>query len=395
MTRGEGDSGLGYPEVPGSNPGPGTTGNRYENRNDTGPRSLPRAADLRLVRCPPPRHFPEMVRLSRELFRLIVEEHGTEGALRRLADPRWFQSLACLLGYERDTSGSTTVVTAALREALDPEEHGLALVGGKGRLGLRTPELIRERAEALDVDPEPLIDASRLAAKSDTVCLQDGHDLYHHTIAFDESGRWVVIQQGMNPEARTARRYHWSWREAERFTERHPVAASAPADVLSLQGDRPAGCRRAILDLVSEGPDRVLREWRRVRAAIRGPLDRFLDADRGVKVPEGILRRLPRRLNRGALERLYERDPEDFTDLLRTRGVGPSLTRALALIAEVVHGEGPDYRDPAEYTLAFGCKSGDPFPVDRELMSLAAELLERVDSRRLRRFLRARGPSQS
>jgi len=345
---------------------------------------VPRAAELRLVKCPPPRHFPEMVKLSRALFRLLVEEHGTDGALEKLADPRWFQSLACLLGYERNTSGSTTVVTAALREALDPEEHGIAVAGGKGRLALETPERVRELADRMDLDPRPLVTASRLTARSDSVCLQDGHDLYHHVIVFDENGRWVVIQQGMDVDRKTARRYHWLDSEVSEFVEGHPVVADETRKVLSLQGDRADKCREAVLDLVGDGPDRVLREWRAVRNSISGPLDEYLGREGGIEVPDGWV---PRRLDRDALRHLYEVNPTDFKEFLTVRGVGSDLVRALALIAEVVYGEGPDRRDPAEYTAAFGCKSGDPYPVHRELMRLAAELLERIRSPRLRRFL--------
>ncbi|WP_457615276.1 DUF763 domain-containing protein [Methanopyrus sp.] len=343
-----------------------------------------RTVELRLVKCPPPRHFPEMVKLSRSLFRLIVEEYGTDGALERLADPRWFQSLACLLGYERDTSGSTTVVTAALREALDPEEHGMVVAGGKGRLALETPKRVRELADRMDVDPRPLVTASRLTARSDSACLQDGHDLYHHAIVFDENGRWVVIQQGMDVDRKTARRYHWLDSEVSEFVEGHPVVADETREVLSLQGNRADKCREVVLDLVKGGPDCVLREWRIVKSSISGPLDDYLGGEGGVKVPDGWV---PRRLDRDVLRYLYEIDPADFKEFLTVRGVGPSLVRALALIAEIVHGEGPDRRDPAEYTTAFGCKSGDPYPVHRDLMRLAAELIERTGSSRLRRFL--------
>ena len=48
-----------------------------------------------------------------------------------------------------------------------------------------------------------------MAAKIDNAALQDGYFLYHHAIFFDEDGNWTIVQQGMNPNTKMARRYHW------------------------------------------------------------------------------------------------------------------------------------------------------------------------------------------
>jgi hypothetical protein len=40
--------------------------------------------------------FGRMTRLAGEIASVVVEEHGTEEMLRRLADPFWFQSIATL-----------------------------------------------------------------------------------------------------------------------------------------------------------------------------------------------------------------------------------------------------------------------------------------------------------
>ena len=39
--------------------------------------------------------------------------------------------------------------------------------------------------------------------------MQDGFELYLHGFIVADDGKWVVVQQGMNGESRTARRYHW------------------------------------------------------------------------------------------------------------------------------------------------------------------------------------------
>lgn len=46
-----------------------------------------------------------MVKLARVVIVAIVEDHGSEDALRRLSDPFWFQAFGCLLGFDPDASG--------------------------------------------------------------------------------------------------------------------------------------------------------------------------------------------------------------------------------------------------------------------------------------------------
>ncbi|RLI12825.1 DUF763 domain-containing protein, partial [Candidatus Bathyarchaeota archaeon] len=90
-----------------------------------------------------------MVRLARAITALLVEEVGPGGFVRRLSDPFWFQALGCVLGFDWHSSGITTVLTAVLRQAIEPEEHGLAVCGGKGKRSLMTPEDIDRAVEAL------------------------------------------------------------------------------------------------------------------------------------------------------------------------------------------------------------------------------------------------------
>ena len=48
----------------------------------------------------PPWLFQRMVKLGREIIRLIIEDNGPEEILRRISDPYWFQSLGCILGFD-------------------------------------------------------------------------------------------------------------------------------------------------------------------------------------------------------------------------------------------------------------------------------------------------------
>src|SRR5947207_14517887 len=85
--------------------------------------------------------FQRMVKLGREILRLIVEDYGLEEILTRLADPHWFQSLGCVLGFDWRSSGVTTTVCGALKEGLKGREQelGLVIAGGKGAPSRKTP----------------------------------------------------------------------------------------------------------------------------------------------------------------------------------------------------------------------------------------------------------------
>jgi len=65
----------------------------------------------------------------------------------------------------------------------------------------------------------------------------------------------------------------------------------------------------------------------------------------------------------GNLAAAAERGPTDFPDLLLTPGVGARTVRALALVAEVLHGAPCRFSDPARFSLAHGGKDRHPFPV--------------------------------
>jgi len=52
--------------------------------------------------------------------------------------------------------------------------------------------------------------------------------------------------------------------------------------------------------------------------------------------------------------------------LLAVEGVGPKTIRALALVAEVIYGAKPSYKDPARYSFAHGGKDGTPYGIDRD-----------------------------
>ena len=77
--------------------------------------SMPKTgtADLPLHYGRAPRWlFNRMALLGREITLAIVTEFDVREMLRRLADPCWFQSFGCVLGFDWHSSGVTTTPSA-------------------------------------------------------------------------------------------------------------------------------------------------------------------------------------------------------------------------------------------------------------------------------------------
>jgi hypothetical protein len=152
-----------------------------------------------------------MVGLSYAISKVLIDEYGQQGFLKRVYDPLWFQAFGCILGFDWHSSGVTTVVTGVLKQSINEDVHGISIAGGKGKRSTETkneiPKLAEKHYNLSSVKIDKLLYTSRMAAKIDNAAVQDGYSLYHHAILFDEHGNWTVVQQGMNPNTKMARRY--------------------------------------------------------------------------------------------------------------------------------------------------------------------------------------------
>ena len=68
--------------------------------------------------------------------------------------------------------------------------------------------------------------------------------------------------------------------------------------------------------------------------------------------------------------------PRDFAGLLQVPGVGARTVRALALVAEVLHGAPCRFTDPARFSIAHGGKDRHPFPVPVRVMDRTIGVLK-------------------
>ena len=321
-----------------------------------------------------------MRRMAYAIAKVIVDDYGRRELLRRLSDPYWFQSLGCALGFDWHSSGLTTTVVGALREALSLEVHGVAVAGGKGMMGRRVPEQIVR--SGIDEDKAAkLIRASRLAAKVDNAVLQDGYQIYHHAIIFTEDGEWAVIQQGMNPDQGYARRYHWLGERVECFVvEPHAAIASMRREkiVLNMVSRESEEARRASVDLVSEKPNTLIRLLNLVSRG-QETLTASIEGEGAIPVKElPSFLKMPRRIDWEAIKRAYDVRPRNYEELVEVRGIGPSTLRALALISALIYGVRIDWRDPVKFSFAVGGKDGVPYPVSRRTYDEAISFMQQV-----------------
>src|SRR6185437_2392840 len=309
-----------------------------------------------------------MTRLGVVITQAVILHYGRDEFLRRLSHPFWFQSFGAVMGMDWHSSGITTSVLGALKRGLKPlhGELGLTVCGGRGNHSRRTPDELTEAGERIGFDGAELARASRLIAKVDSAAIQDGFELYLHGFVVADDGHWVVVQQGMNGEMRTARRYHWLSHGLKSFVEEpHPaIEGKALGEIINLTDRRAASSREKQLELLaSHGPDRITRELAALATARNPPAQACLPfltmpAHHDVRAEDIQLRRL-----HGNLVAAAERGPVDFAELLLTPGVGSRTVRALALVAEVVHGAPFRFSDPARFSLAHGGKDRHPFPV--------------------------------
>ena len=311
-----------------------------------------------------------MTRLGALITEAVVQHYGRDEFLRRMAHPFWFQSFGAVMGMDWHSSGITTSVIGALKRGLTPlsGELGIHVCGGRGQHSRKTPDELAAVGNRVGIDGGALATTSRLVAKVDSAAVQDGFDLYLHGFIVTDDGKWVVVQQGMNGDRRQARRYHWLSEGLESFLD-SPHAAiegKGQGEIVNLADRRADASRMSQLDLLANlGPDRIvgelaLLERREPSVDVSQPMlpHLVMPAHHDVREKDVNMRRL-----HGTLAAAADRGPEDFQQLLLVPGVGARTVKALAMVAEVVHGSPCRFSDPARFSLAHGGKDRHPFPV--------------------------------
>jgi hypothetical protein len=308
-----------------------------------------------------------MTKLGTAIVESIVLHYGRGEFLSRLSDPFWFQALGSVMGMDWHSSGITTSVVGALKRGLNPRasELGLYVCGGRGKHSRKTPDELRAVADRQGLDGDALVRTSRLTAKIDNNCIDDGFQIYLHSFVVASSGEWTVVQQGMNPASGFARRYHWHSANVRDFVdEPHTGIVGQPqGSIMNLVDTAAKPAQDALLTMSRDRPEITLGEIRHLK------MPRHHD----VRSKDVDLKRLG-----AVLAVAYERDLHNFTDLLLTENLGPRTLQTLAMVAEVIHGTPVRFSDPARYSFALGGKDGHPFPVPLKTYDQSIDVLRRA-----------------
>ncbi len=297
----------------------------------------------------------------------IVIEYGRDVLLQKMSDPFWFQSLGCVLGMDWHSSGITTSVMGALKRSVNKRsaDLGIYICGGRGKQSRQTPAELIAIANKTGLNGDLLVHNSRLSAKVDNTAIQDGFQLYLHSFIVSKEGNWAVVQQGMNPDERMARRYHWHSPSIKSFIEEpHTfIYGQNQGQILNLTDKAAAPTRLGILELTTENPDKIMREVRKL----------IMPEHHDVRAENVNLKRL------GSVLALAHDNPvRDMESLLLLEGVGPRTIQSLTLVSEIIHGTPSRFSDPARFSFAHGGKDGHPFPVPITIYDEYIQILDKA-----------------
>ncbi|HTE00296.1 MAG TPA: DUF763 domain-containing protein [Mucilaginibacter sp.] len=311
------------------------------------------SADLPLHYGYVPRWLAErMAKLGLAVMETIVMDYGRDEVLRRISDPFWFQSLGAVMGMDWHSSGITTSVMGALKRSVNPhsKELGIYICGGKGNHSRNTPNELLKLSETTGLNGIELVRCSKLSAKVDNTAIQDGFQLYTHNFIVSNEGKWAVVQQGMSPQSKTARRYHWHSETVTSFVDdpHTSIYGKNTGYILNMADKTAAPSRNGVMQIAAENPQAMISEIGKLT----------MPSHHDVQAKDVDLKRL------GAVLWLaHEKRPSDFEELLLLEGLGPRTLQSLALVSEVIHGTPSRFKDPARFSFAHGGKDGHPFPV--------------------------------
>lgn len=312
-----------------------------------------------------------MSKLGFAIVETIAMEFSTSEVISKLSNPFWFQSFGAVMGMDWHSSGITTSVLGALKKSVNPhsKELGIYICGGKGKHSMLTPQELLYVGEKTGLDGNNLANCGRLTAKVDNTAIQDGFQLYQHNFIVDNKGQWTVIQQGMNPDSKTARRYHWHSKDLKSFiNEPHTfIYGENQGSILNLTAGTAEKSRAGILELSKESPAKIMKEIQHLS---------LLPSHHDVRIEDVNMKRL------GAmLWATHENKPEDFEELLLLKGMGPRALQSLALVSEVIYGTPTRFEDPARFSFAHGGKDGHPFPVPLKIYDETIDTPQRAINR--------------
>lgn len=204
-----------------------------------------------------------------------------------------------------------------------------------------------------------------------------------------------MVQQGMNTENQTARRYHWFSENAKDLVQEPHTGIAAEVvqhKVLNMTAKESGKNKDISFELTQNGYTSLMKDIQIIRKH-SSELSRMItlrDAPGGqltlLELADTEFHSHPVEMEDFGKSKYLEKilskitfeKPKNYEALLATEGVGPKTIRALSLVGEVIYGAKPSYEDPARYSFAHGGKDATPYPVDRETYDKTIETMKRV-----------------
>lgn len=385
-------------------------------------------ADLPLHTGTVPRWLADrMMVMGTLITESIIQNFGIDEVLTRLSDPLWFQSFGAVMGMDWHSSGITTSVMYALKRGLNPraKDLGIYVCGGRGKYSRQTPEELLKIADKTGLNGDEFVKNSKLVAKVDNNAVQDGFQLYQHNFILTKTGKWAVVQQGMNVNQKQARRYHWCSSSLRSFIEEphNAVVGDNKGQILNLTDKNAKTSRDSILSMSLENPEKIMKEIiqigkpasqmilfqdgkvssaqntknnknttapsvqlslfpefpdTQISAQNTNQVFEFQNCGRSIIMPahhEVLAQDVDLKRLGGVLATAYQAQPQDFESLMLTPGLGPRTLQSLTLVSEVIYGTPSRFNDPARYSFAHGGKDGHPFPVPLKIYDESIRIL--------------------
>ena len=172
-----------------------------------------------------------------------------------------------------------------------------------------------------------------------------------------------LISQGMNKNNRRARRYHWHSPTVQSFSSapHTGIAGLEQQRILNLVDPKAETLQNNMVELTQEKPTEIIKAINSAEMPNR----------HDVRKEDINQARLA-----SVLDLAYNRDIENFEDLVDMHGVGPRTLKALAMASEVIHGDSTRFEDPARFAFAVGGKDGRPHPIDTKSFDETVEMLQ-------------------
>ncbi len=298
---------------------------------------------------PPEYLYKRMIRLGGIISDIIIKNFGTDDFLKRISDPFWFHSLSLAIGFDWNSSGTTTATLSALKNYLNKNDD-IFILGGKGRHLNSIKDEFKILENNGNINESLLHRISNNAtkiAKIDEKLLQDNFDLYMQFIIIDYKGNYSIVQQGMNKNLHIARRYHWINGIKDYYNDgRNGLSGYENDNVLDLSTSRSGENKKGIIDIIKDNP---------LKYSKQRSLDNYME--------KNVLD-LNYRINWNKMRELYEYNPDNFDELMSIKGLQKSTIRALSYLSEIIYGHPASYIDPVRFSFCLGGKDGVPKPVD-------------------------------